>query len=214
LRVGYIPLIAAFLIASAVTASSQTTSESKTSSQTAAGRSEDNSTASVTEKQDEPKITIHLVAGGTLEVEEARETADGIWYKRGGVTTLLDSKRVSRIERFSVTPAAEPRTAPVQQTGRWSLTDSKKVQNFFFTRFGRPLPVSAFGQSDLHDRWGLDHRQGIDVGLHPDSSEGSALVQFLRNEGIPFLVFRGPIPGVATGPHIHIGRPSHRYLPR
>jgi len=214
LRVGYIPLIAAFLIASAVTASSQTTSESKTSSQTAAGRSEDNSTASVTEKQDEPKITIHLVAGGTLEVEEARETADGIWYKRGGVTTLLDSKRVSRIERFSATPAAEARTAPVQQTGSWSLTDSKKVQNFFFTRFGRPLPVSAFGQSDLHDRWGLDHRQGIDVGLHPDSSEGSALVQFLRNEGIPFLVFRGPIPGVATGPHIHIGRPSHRYLPR
>jgi hypothetical protein len=34
--------------------------------------------------------------------------------------------------------------------------------------------------------------------------EGRALIKFLRSEGIPFLAFRGPIPGVATGPHIHI----------
>jgi hypothetical protein len=61
---------------------------------------------------------------------------------------------------------------------------------------------------------GLDHRQGLDVGLHPDSVEGSAFVEFLRAEKIPFLVFRQAIPGVATGPHIHIGWPSHRYLPR
>jgi hypothetical protein len=27
-------------------------------------------------------------------------------------------------------------------------------------------------------------------------------------------VFRHAIPGVATGPHIHIGWPSHRYPPR
>jgi hypothetical protein len=36
----------------------------------------------------------------------------------------------------------------------------------------------------------------------------------LKTEKIPFLVFRHAIPGVATGPHIHIGFPSHRYLPR
>ena len=162
------------------------------------------------EKKEAPVITIELVGGGRLLVEELRETKDGIWYKRGGVTTLLDSARVARIERPS---SGEPKQVsdPAQD---WSLADAKKVENFFFTKFGRPLPTSAFGQSEIHDRWGLDHRQGMDVGLHPDSAEGIALVNFLRTEKIPFLVFRHAIPGVATGPHIHIGRPSHRYLRR
>ena len=158
-----------------------------------------------------PLISIELVGGGRLQVEELRETSDGIWYKRGGVTTLLDPARVARIERSGETTEVN---APAQDSQRWSLADSKKVENFFFTKFGRPLPTSAFGQSDIHDRWGLDHRQGLDVGLHPDSVEGIALVDFLRAEKIPFLVFRHAIPGVATGPHIHIGRPSHRYLRR
>jgi len=37
-----------------------------------------------------------------------------------------------------------------------------------------------------------------------------ALIEFLRAESIPFLIFRGPVPGVATGPHIHIGNRSSR----
>ena len=158
-------------------------------------------------------ITIELVGGGRLEVEELRETSEGIWYRRGGVTTLLDPKRVARIERPSSSQTAPDNAVP-QDTSSWSLADAKKVENFFFTKFGRPLPTTAFGQSDIHDRWGLDHRQGLDVGLHPDSVEGIALVDYLRTENIPYLVFRHAIPGVATGPHIHIGRPSHRYLRR
>jgi hypothetical protein len=163
--------------------------------------------------EEAPSIFIELVGGGRLQVEELRETSDGIWYKRGGVTTLLDPARVARIERPNSGQTIQTSAAP-QDAPRWSLADSKKVENFFFTRFGRPLPTSAFGQSDIHDRWGLDHRQGMDVGLHPDSSEGTALVDFLRAEKIPFLVFRHAIPGVATGPHIHIGFPSHRYRSR
>ena len=164
-------------------------------------------------KTEVPLITIELVSGGRLQVEELRETSEGIWYKQGSVTTLLDPKRVARIERSSSGQPKEVSAAP-QDAPRWSLADSKKVESFFFTKFGRPLPTSAFGQSDIHDRWGLDHRQGLDVGLHPDSQEGIALVAYLRAERIPFLVFRHAIPGVATGPHIHIGRPSHRYLRR
>jgi hypothetical protein len=57
---------------------------------------------------------------------------------------------------------------------------------------------------------GWDHRNSVDVGLHPDSAEGRALIAYLQNAGIPYLAFRGTIPGVATGPHIHIGSPSHR----
>src|SRR5215213_3582813 len=50
-------------------------------------------------KTEAPLISIELVGGGRLQVEELRETRDGIWYTCGGVTTLLDSKRVARIER-------------------------------------------------------------------------------------------------------------------
>jgi hypothetical protein len=164
-------------------------------------------------KTDAPLISIELLGGGRLQVEELRETSDGIWYKRGGVTTLLDPKRVARIERFSSAQTKQV-SVDAQDALRWSLADSKKVENFFFTKFGRQLPTSAFGQSAIHNRWGLDHRQGLDVGLHPDSPEGMALVDFLRAEKVPFLVFRHAIPGVATGPHIHIGPPSHRYLRR
>ena len=164
-------------------------------------------------KTEVPLISIELVGGGRLQVEELRETSDGIWYKLGGVTTLLDRTRVARIERTSSGQTKEV-SAAAQDSPRWSLADSQKVERFFFTKFGRPLPTSAFGQSDIHNRWGLDHRQGLDVGLHPDSPEGIALIDFLRAEKIPFLAFRHAIFGVATGPHIHIGQPSHRYLPR
>ena len=95
--------------------------------------------------------------------------------------------------------------------GTWSLSESWKVQQFFLQKFGRQLPISAYGQSSLHNRWGLDHRNAMDVGVNPDSVEGQALMAFLRANGIPFSAFRAAIPGSATGPHIHIGVPSHRY---
>lgn len=95
--------------------------------------------------------------------------------------------------------------------GNWLLPEAWKVQQFFQNTFNRPLPVAVFGQGAIHDRWRLDHRNAMDVSLHPDGVEGQALMNFLRNNGIPFLAFRSAIPGTATGPHIHIGRPSHRY---
>jgi hypothetical protein len=93
----------------------------------------------------------------------------------------------------------------------WGLSDAWKVQRFFQEAFKKPLPVAVFGQGSIHDRWRLDHHNAMDVSLHPDGPEGQALLGFLRANGIPFLAFREAIPGTATGPHIHIGRPSHRY---
>jgi hypothetical protein len=93
----------------------------------------------------------------------------------------------------------------------WVLSDAWKVQRFFLDSFKKPLPVAVFGQGAIHDRWRLDHHNAMDVSLHPDGPEGQALLGYLRANGIPFLAFRGAIPGTATGPHIHIGRPSHRY---
>ncbi|HAF12844.1 MAG TPA: hypothetical protein DCK99_03915 [Blastocatellia bacterium] len=93
----------------------------------------------------------------------------------------------------------------------WALSDAWKVQRFFLDVFKKPLPIAVFGQGAIHDRWRLDHHNAMDVSLHPDGPEGQALLRFLRSNGIPFLAFRESIPGTATGPHIHIGRPSHRY---
>src|SRR5215203_353498 len=160
-------------------------------------------------KEEAPQqITLVLATGHSLLVDEVSENSDGYWYKRGNITTFLDRERVTRIEHPK--PEGEAKASAPAPTGRWTLAEATKVEQFFVSKFNRPLPLSAFGQSDLHTRWGLDHRNGMDVGLHPDSVEGRALVEFLRGESIPFLVFRGPIPGVATGPHIHVGNRSSR----
>jgi len=93
---------------------------------------------------------------------------------------------------------------------KWSIKEAARIEKFFAQAFGRRLPVTALGQSHTHNRLGFDHRDSIDVGLHPDSAEGRTLIDYLRKSGIPFLAFRQALPGTATGPHIHIGRPSAR----
>jgi hypothetical protein len=92
----------------------------------------------------------------------------------------------------------------------WSLALTPTIDEFFSARFGRALPVSAFGQTRVHDRLGFDHRNALDVAVHPDSAEGRALMAYLRAASISFLAFRGAVPGVATGAHIHIGPASAR----
>ena len=92
-------------------------------------------------------------------------------------------------------------------TAAWSL----RLQQVFLARFGRPLPISALGQTALHDRMGFDHRNALDVAVHPDSPEGRALMEHLRLAGIPFIAAWGAIPGSTSGAHIHVGQPSPRF---
>lgn len=93
---------------------------------------------------------------------------------------------------------------------RWVLTDAAKVQSFFALRFNHALPISAFGQTPVHDHLGFDHHNSIDVAVSPDSAEGQTLMAYLRSAGITFIAFRYAVAGSATGAHIHIGYPSHR----
>ena len=95
--------------------------------------------------------------------------------------------------------------------GPWALSQVGKIDTFFRQKFGRPLPIAVFGQGAIHNQWHLDHRNAMDVSVNPNGPEAQALMDFLRANGIPFSAFRSAIPGVATGPHIHIGLPSHRY---
>jgi hypothetical protein len=93
----------------------------------------------------------------------------------------------------------------------WSLAQAPRIERFFLESFGKALPVSAYGQSPAHDRLRFDHRDAMDVALHPDSNEGRSLISYLRQLGIPFIAFRGSVPGISTGAHIHIGNPSARH---
>jgi hypothetical protein len=93
---------------------------------------------------------------------------------------------------------------------KWSIKEAPRVERFFAQTFGRSLPITALGQSHTHNRLGFDHRDSMDVGLHPDTAEGRQLIDYLRKAGIPFLAFRQAVPGASTGPHIHIGKPSGR----
>ena len=95
--------------------------------------------------------------------------------------------------------------------GPWALSQVGKIDAFFRQKFGRPLPVAVFGQGPIHNQWRLDHRNAMDISVNPNGPEAEALIDFLRANGIPFSAFRTAIPGVATGPHFHIGLPSHRY---
>lgn len=98
-------------------------------------------------------------------------------------------------------------------TSRWSMADVTKIDAFYRLKFGRPLPISALGQTITHDQLGFDHHEAVDVAVHPDTSEGQELILFLQSQGLSFIAIRQAISGSATGAHIHIGPPSRRAGP-
>jgi hypothetical protein len=83
----------------------------------------------------------------------------------------------------------------------------------FEKQFGKPLPVSARGDTTMHRAMGFDHRGRVDVAVYPDSEEGVWLRRLLEDLGVPYFAFRGRVPGKATAAHIHIGPPSLRLRP-
>jgi hypothetical protein len=94
--------------------------------------------------------------------------------------------------------------------GAFSLSDLPTISGEFQKRFHHSLPVSALGQTLVHQSMGLDHRNRVDVALNPDQSEGIWLCQLLQHLHVPYLAFRSAVAGAATAPHIHIGTGSTR----
>lgn len=154
------------------------------------------------------------VAAAQQQVDDARRAIDAADHAMAEATV---AETVAALPPLAV--GGSQQTAVLvrdQGPAVWSLTvDTPKLQQLFAARFGRPLPVSAFGQTPLHDRMGLDHHNALDVAVHPDSPEGRALMDYLRTAGIPFIASRGAMPGSASGAHIHVGQPSPRItIPR
>jgi len=152
-----------------------------------------------------------LAQAARARVDETRQ--------RMGEADALMGETLAAIE-----VAKMPRTAPgeiaststmIRYQGMVELAAGSvaSIETFFAGQFGRALPVSALGQTPVHDRMGLDHRHALDVAVHPDSEEGKGLMAYLRRERIPFLAFKGPVPGASTGAHIHIGQVSPRLIP-
>ena len=88
--------------------------------------------------------------------------------------------------------------------------DLKPLSVAFSSKFDRPLPISAEGETSLHRALGFDHRGRVDVAVSPNAPEGIWLLRYLRSRKIPFYAFTRAIPGKATAAHIHIGPGSTR----
>ena len=161
----------------------------------------------------------NLISRETLESSEQTLAAAGAEIRRLSELIAEDDQSLAlaekRLQRELGRPARPVRGATAEFShdavaANWSLAGLEKINRFFRERFGRALPISALGQSDTHDRLGLDHRDAADVAVRPDSDEGRALLTYLRNAGIPFIAFRGKVSSVSTGAHIHIGPRSPR----
>jgi hypothetical protein len=161
-------------------------------------------------------VAAAAVAASERAVADARAAADRTRADMAQAAALVAEAEAAP-ELAALPPAApgQVREGPtlIRHDGRapWSLAQSPTLERFFSERFHRPLPISARGQTAVHDRLGFDHRDALDVAVHPDSLEGRALMEYLRAQSIPFLAFRAAQPGIATGAHVHVGRPSdHR----
>ena len=117
-----------------------------------------------------------------------------------------------RFEQAARGGALVANTAMIRYDGNglFSLRDLPTISSEFQKQFHHALPISALGQTLVHQSMGLDHRNRVDVALNPDQPEGIWLRQLLERLHVPYLAFRNAVTGAATAPHIHIGTESTR----
>jgi hypothetical protein len=142
---------------------------------------------------------MHLrIETGRIVVSRASVVRQIIRSAREEQSLALAFKRSRTMERYS-------------GNGLFSTADFNVVGKAFARRFGRPLPISADGDTSLHRALGLDHSGRVDVAVSPDEPEGVWLRKYLESLRIPYYAFRKAVVGSATAPHIHIGPPSIRH---
>jgi hypothetical protein len=165
-------------------------------------------------------ISKHELESAESAVAEANLKVAGVEQQIGSAESQIANALIEIEGEKQMAKLGPPRRGALVTTtsfirftgaGHWVLAQASSIESFFQQTFKRPLPIAVFGQGAIHNQWRLDHRNAMDLSLNPDGVEGQALIKYLQSNGIPFSAFRGAIPGVATGPHIHIGLPSHRY---
>src|SRR5918911_1373153 len=73
---------------------------------------------------------LKLADGTTMEVDEAWEGADGVWFRRGNISTFIEKARVDHVERERVEPeeTAADGTPKKRRERRWT-TGSAGLDN-------------------------------------------------------------------------------------
>jgi hypothetical protein len=77
-----------------------------------------------TEEQTSGPAQVKLVDGTTILVDEAWESEQGIWYRRGGMNYLLTRDRVKRVERGA---NAQPKEMP--QVAKVDVVDAPEAES-------------------------------------------------------------------------------------
>lgn len=160
-----------------------------------------------------------LLASGIIAKSELRSYQDEL-DARTRVLALAEN-RVKLLEELRAMAETEKRLERLAHApgdvlirydgnGLFSLSDLPVIASEYQKRFHHALPVSAMGQTLVHQSMGLDHRNRVDVALNPDQPEGIWLRQLLERLHVPYLAFRSAVAGAATAPHIHIGTGSTR----
>lgn len=116
------------------------------------------------------------------------------------------------LERAMDSVASRKAMLKFDGSGHFDKNDFEAIATGFEQQFHYPLPVTARGQTALHQSLRLDHHGKIDVGLNPEEPEGIWLRHFLEDHQIPYIAFRAAVPGSATAPHIHLGTASTRIV--
>ena len=72
-------------------------------------------------------VWIYLVGGAKMEVDEASEGADGVWFRRGNISTFIEKARVDHVERERLDPeeVAADGTPRKKRARRWSTGSAK-----------------------------------------------------------------------------------------
>lgn len=179
----------------------------------------------VTRKQHQQEQMVKLVNQGLVSKSEISTYADEtdramreLDWARNRAKLIVELNAMVRAEEDAeklATLAASLRDSgkkpPVERfdgNGQFGPAIFARIQNAFQKRFGSTLPVSANGETAVHQSLGFDHRGRIDVAVNPDQPEGVWLRRYLTDNAIPFFAFRSAIAHQATGAHIHLGPPS------
>ncbi len=152
------------------------------------------------------------------EVSWARKEHELVATRAGLVHEIAEMARLEQQaleaqESLNTLPApGGPVMERFDGEGSFTHEDFKRVLLAFEKQFGKPLPVSAQGETAVHRALGFDHRDRVDVAIFPDTAEGLWLRRYLESGDIPYDAFRNSVKGKATGAHIHMGPPSNRLL--
>ncbi len=164
-----------------------------------------------------------LVDTGVIAQSEAQPVADELDARKRTLQLAQDRARLLRDllamaeteralehSRSTELNASRAVMAHYEGTGSFSASQFQEISSAYFRQFRQELPVSAMGQTRVHQQLGFDHRGRVDVAVNPSTAEGVWLRKLLEKKHISYIAFRTALTGSATGPHIHIGPGSLR----